>query len=80
MICNVTTIQHPNGTVHKFLQNLTFHENISSLYTHSLVKTVVARCVVGGIRREWRLNVSFVKTVLHYTNTVMYCSPIYHFI
>ena len=31
-ICDVTTVQMSNGTVHKILQNLTFHENVSSLF------------------------------------------------
>ena len=31
-ICDVTTVQLSNGTVHKSLQNFTFHENESSLF------------------------------------------------
>ena len=27
-ICDVTTVQLSNGTVHKFLQNFSFHENV----------------------------------------------------
>ena len=30
-ICDVTTVQLSNGTVHKFLQNYIFNENVSSL-------------------------------------------------
>ena len=29
-ICDVTTVQLSNGTVHKFFPNFTFHENVSS--------------------------------------------------
>ena len=34
-ICDVTTVQLSNGTVHKFLQNLTFHENVSSFFFYT---------------------------------------------
>ena len=36
-ICDVTTVQLSNGTVHKFLQNFTFHENVSSLFFYTWV-------------------------------------------
>ena len=32
VMLQVTTVQLSNGTVHKFLQNFTFHENVSSLF------------------------------------------------
>ena len=35
-ICDVTTVQLSNGTVHKFLQNCTSHENVSSLFFYIL--------------------------------------------
>ena len=34
-ICDVTTVQLSNGTVHKFLQNFTFHKNASSLFFYT---------------------------------------------
>ena len=34
-LCDVTTVQLSNGTVHNFLQNFTFHENVSSLYFYT---------------------------------------------
>ena len=35
-ICDVTTVQlSNNGTAHKFLQNFTFHENVSSLFFYT---------------------------------------------
>ena len=34
-ICDVTTVQLSNGTVHKLLQNCTFHENVSSLFFYT---------------------------------------------
>ena len=35
-ICNVTTVQLSNGTVHKFFkQNFTFHENVSSIFFYT---------------------------------------------
>ena len=35
-ICDVTTVQLSNGTVQKFWQNFTFHENVSSLFFYTL--------------------------------------------
>ena len=36
-ICDVTTVQLSNGTVHKFLQNFTFHKNVSSLFFYTQI-------------------------------------------
>ena len=35
MIFHVTTVQLSNGTLHKFLHNITFHENVSSLFFYT---------------------------------------------
>ena len=37
-MCDVTTVQLSNGTVHKFLQNFTFHENVSSIFVYTYVR------------------------------------------
>ena len=34
-ICDVTTVQLSNGTVHKILLNFTFHKNVSSLFFYT---------------------------------------------
>ena len=34
-IYDVTTVQLSNESVHKFLQNFTFHENVSSLFFYT---------------------------------------------
>ena len=36
-ICDVTTVQLSNGTLHKFSQNFTIHENVSSLFFYTWV-------------------------------------------
>ena len=36
-ICDVTTVQLSNGTVHKIHEMFTFHENASSLYFYTSV-------------------------------------------
>ena len=35
-ICDVTTVQLSNGTVHKFFKNFTFRENATSLFFYML--------------------------------------------
>ena len=48
-LCDVTTVQISYGTIGKFSQNFTFHENTSPLYTF-IVRCVRAKITVLAFR------------------------------
>ena len=50
-VCDVTTVQLSNGTVHKFYKNFAFHENVSSLYFYTY-RYVRAKMIVHAFMIE----------------------------